>query len=254
MKLYLILLAVGLIFIISCASAEVKVPTYTIGTPSKEKPVIKVTEQKLANPCEGIVCGENKYCNEGVCKCSLGFRACNDQCVPSSQCCTSSDCGDKEVCKDNICEQVKYCDFGQKWNEKSKKCECDYGNYWCPSQQSCIPMDNCCATRECNAEGIINSLCLPSVPQIYVCIKTDKGSHCTNMPEGERSSFAIAGETGDVFVQKVSEGGVSNLKIKSGGIEYLLDNVRLKEKVIFAGGKFVLQVQEPRVKGGFCSS
>ncbi|MBI4918370.1 hypothetical protein HY837_00440, partial [archaeon] len=175
MRLFLVFCLIGLIFIISCASSEVKVPTYIIGTPSTDKPIVKVAEQKIANPCEGVSCGENEYCLEGVCKCNAGFRSCNNQCIPSSQCCTSSDCGDREVCKDNVCEQVKYCDFGQKWNAKSRKCECDYGTYWCPSQQSCIPTDNCCDTRECNVEGIISNLCLSSIPQVYVCVKTDNG-------------------------------------------------------------------------------
>ena len=241
-----------LLFLISCIN-NTTVPTYTIGTPIDQKPIVKIQETELANPCDELICSDDQYCDEGVCVCKPNFRSCDNKCIPVDQCCSSSDCADREVCKDKSCEQVKYCAFNQVFNEQTKKCDCSYGSFWCSYQNSCIPMGNCCGIKDCNSEGAISKLCMPSVPRVYTCIETDKGKHCTFMSLNERSSFSIAGYWGDVFVTSLVEEGVADFKVKSDGNEYFLNNVNIGERIIFANGKYVLSTDKTDIKGGFCS-
>ncbi|MBI5065732.1 hypothetical protein HZA97_05845 [Candidatus Woesearchaeota archaeon] len=256
-KLIIILALLSLVLLVSCITGNSTVPTYQLGSPLKEKPVvIKVSETKLKNLCESVVCGENQACSEGVCSCKPDFRSCEDKCLPITSCCSSSDCNNREVCVDNKCEQVKLCDFGQKWNEDKKACECAINNIWCPSQQSCIPSSNCCGVRDCNSgDGLIDKLCIDSTPQLYVCIITDEeGSHCTYVQEGKRSSFKLTAENfGDINLLNVAENGVSDINVKTPLGEYLLNNVKLGEKTMFAGGAYYLKIEKTSFKGGSCS-
>lgn len=253
MRYLLILILLTFFLIVSCITSNATVPTYPLNNYLPEKPVVKVLEQKIVDPCEGVVCSEKKHCSDGVCKCNVGLRSCGGECIPVEQCCTSSDCNAREVCKNNFCEQVEYCDFNQEWNEKTKKCDCVAGTYWCAEQKSCIPMNNCCDARSCNGEGLVSKLCVPSIPEPYVCIKTVNGSHCRRMPEGKRTSFSLPGENGDIFVNRVFENGVTNFKIVLKGKEYLLNNVAVGKDYFFAEGKLKLTIKKVSVKGGFCT-
>lgn len=66
---------------------------------------------QLAAECQSAEhCGENAFCDDGVCRCQADFeRDVSDRCVPAGRC-GSVFCGSNAICKWDSAEGVQYCD------------------------------------------------------------------------------------------------------------------------------------------------
>ncbi|XP_002089929.3 nidogen [Drosophila yakuba] len=66
---------------------------------------------QLAAECQSAEhCGENAFCDDGVCRCQADFeRDVSDRCVPAGRC-GSVFCGSNAICKWDSVQGVQYCD------------------------------------------------------------------------------------------------------------------------------------------------
>ncbi len=91
----------------------------------------------ISNPCQGVTCPTDQYCEQGQC-----FSSCAGVMCPSNQRCVLG------TCQDNPCG--KPCPFGQVCHDDSGKCvDNPCGVITCPGGQYCNPNSGGCENDPC---------------------------------------------------------------------------------------------------------
>lgn len=242
-----------LLAVLLACSQEKQIEQKSISEPLKKDVVqsLTITEKTIPDPCKEIKCKENETCKEGSCVCTENFKQCKESCIPKSSCCTSLDCNPREECSEGQCAKTKFCDFNQHFDEAKKECVCDEKTKFCKEQNKCIKYDACCDEVSCNPVGSITRLCKKTVFLPTVCVKSGTGQHCTIVAENGRESFNILGDEGDVYVEKVYEQGVSDLKLVYNHTTTNLSKLGLNEEQTFLEG-YSAKITSVDIRGGNC--
>jgi hypothetical protein len=132
----------------------------------------------VSNPCSGVTCPSDQYCEQGNC-----IQSCASITCPSGQRCRLG------MCETDPCG--KPCPFGQVCNDATGQCindPCQFRN--CPRGQYCNPNDGMCEADPC-----VGTMC-PSDPPNQVC----KGGTCYNatqfQPDGGAETHVTVGGGG----------------------------------------------------------
>ncbi|XP_017118518.1 nidogen [Drosophila elegans] len=132
---------------------------------------------QLADECQAAEqCGENAFCDDGVCRCQADFeRDVSDHCVPVGRC-GSVFCGSHAICKWDPVQSTQFCDCLEGYQGDaltgctSKPLSCHVVNN-CGIHATCEPTEDP-ANYECQCNAGFNG-------DGYVCIEEQ---NCLNNP------------------------------------------------------------------------
>jgi hypothetical protein len=195
--------------------------------------------------CAGKQCGENSYCEMGVCMCSGGFKKCGDKCIAERMCCTNDQCPSGKVCSSGVCTDRPLCGFNEQWDSASKQCFCSEGAKFCAEQGKCIEADACCAHNDCNRRGELR--CAPTTYSATVCLNYGT-KKCRVVHEGVPTELITTAGDFDILLQNVLEGPLFDLKVNTDSIR----RVRANESNKISNGTVNLYVESMTVFGGYC--
>ncbi|MBS3128871.1 hypothetical protein J4410_07050 [Candidatus Woesearchaeota archaeon] len=204
MKSFILIFLGLLIFLAACT-------TETIPTETTQNTTSEQSDQEapaILQPNQILVCdGEHQVVEGFQCVCEQGYKVCNKQCVPESQCCTNSDCP-SGICTNGACTnpcENTFCPINQVCDPNTGKCGCTTGNKYCNKQDRCIALSQCCDNADCNRarEG---RRCVEITTSVNVCV--NDGAFCKWVRLDTPANVAL-NQTG--FTIKVEELYDSNL-------------------------------------------
>jgi len=193
--------------------------------------------------CANVECGENAYCDAGVCLCYGGFKKCNDQCIPERQCCTNEECPYGKICEKGVCTERPLCGFNEMWSNQQKQCVCSEDSKFCPEQGKCIPKEACCANYECKS----NQRCAATTYSASICIRSST-TKCRMMQEGITLPFVMPEGDISVQLQNVLDGPKFDLKVNNDTARRLNPD----EQSLILDGSAYIYVESMKVFGGYC--
>lgn len=225
-------LCVLLIVIAGCSQATIKA-----------QPLNNTVPQPL-DSCESMNCGDNAYCEAGVCMCSGGFKKCGNKCIAERSCCDNSQCPSGKVCQSGVCAERPLCGFNEQWDSASKQCFCAEGAKFCEGQGKCIPADACCTYGDCKYR---DQRCAALTYSGKVCMSYGTVK-CSVVHEGVPSRFMTSIGDFDVLLKNVLEGPRFDLQVNNDSIR----RVEINESNTVANGAARIYVESMTVFGGYC--
>ena len=203
------------------------------------------TPPAVADACTNVNCGENAYCDAGVCMCSGGFKKCGNKCIGERLCCDNSQCqGSGRVCENGLCVERPLCGFNEQWDLGRKECICADGAKFCQEQGKCIPAKSCCIHSDCRYG---EERCAAITYSASVCLSYGT-KKCRVAHEGVPTEMITTAGEFDVLLQNVLEGPVFDLKVNTDSIR----RVRINESNKIANGTVNIYVESMTVFGGYC--
>ncbi len=254
-KIWGLILALALIFIISCTNTNPPTENIVLSPETQTQPLenFSVTETTIPNLCKDVKCGEGQQCKEGKCVCAINFKDCNGKCISAKNCCAKSECGSREDCINNTCTQVEACNYLEKWDAEKDRCVCQESTRYCATQTKCIPVDHCCILDDCNLYGGNERYCTPTDFKPYLCLKKAGNKACgaSSLIKG-RNSYTILNEGYDIYLDNVFENKNIDLRIAQNKTEITIKNMKLGEEFITSLGIITYETLEDT--GGGCRS
>jgi hypothetical protein len=232
-----------------------------ISRPVEPVPVMindSVTETKLKDPCESVRCASNEVCREGKCFCAPDFKACGTACIPQKECCDSSDCEPQNSCIKGSCVRTEFCEYNQKYNVQSGRCECSGFTFYCEDQGKCVPKDHCCSIRECvSSTGSTIKKCTPTSYRLEVCISKGSTKVCSFLDEKKDTKFSLTDtnqkSSEDLFVSSfVYERGLSDVQVKRNNLFKVVEKIEIGKPKSF--DDLVIETRSVQEMGGLCKT
>ncbi|MEM4240074.1 MAG: hypothetical protein QXF14_02030 [Candidatus Woesearchaeota archaeon] len=208
----------------------------------KAQPLNNTVPQPASN-CSAVTCGENAYCDAGVCMCSGGFKKCGNKCIPERSCCTNAECPSGKVCTNGVCADKPLCGYNEEWDFGSKSCICAKGAKYCKPQGKCIPANGCCEHIDCKSD----QRCAPTTYSATVCVYYG-AKKCRVAHEGVRTVFMTPVGDFDITLQNLLEGPMFDLKVNNDTTR----RVRINESNTILNGTASIHVESMTVFGGYC--
>ncbi len=193
--------------------------------------------------CAGKQCGENAYCDAGVCMCYGGFKKCGDKCIGEHLCCDSAECPAGKVCTNGLCADKPLCGYNEEWDFGSSSCICAEEAKYCKAQGKCIPADGCCEHIDCKR----NQRCTPTTYSATVCVYYG-AKKCRVVHEGIRTVLMTPVGDFELLLQNVLEGPKFDLKVNNDSIR----RIGINESSNVANGAAQVYVESMTVFGGYC--
>lgn len=204
------------------------------------------TPPPVADKCAGMNCGENAYCDAGVCMCDGGFKKCGNKCIAQRLCCDNSECKSSEkVCSEGVCVDRPLCGFNEEWDPGSKSCICAEGAKFCKEQGKCIPAKSCCAHFDCRFG---RERCAVTTYSGTICFRYAGTKKCSVAHEGNPVQFVTMVGDFKAQMQKVLEGPRFDLRVNNDSIR----RVRINESNTVANGTAQVYVESMELFGGYC--
>ncbi|MEM4254416.1 MAG: hypothetical protein QXR48_03470 [Candidatus Woesearchaeota archaeon] len=201
------------------------------------------TVPQLSDACATMQCGDNAYCEAGMCMCLGGFKECSGNCIPERSCCTNAECPFGRVCENGVCAERPVCGFNEEWDNVEKECICGEGTKFCSRQGKCIPKDNCCENIDCKGD----QRCAVTTYSASVCIKTTTAK-CSMIPEGTVGRFMTPIGDFSIKLENILEGPLFDLKVNNDTTRRL----RPDEQSLVANGSAYVYVESMKTFGGYC--
>lgn len=211
-------------------------------TTIKATPLNNTVPQPM-DACAEKQCGENQYCEAGVCMCSGGFKKCGDRCIAERLCCTNDQCPSGKACSNGVCVERPVCGFNEEWDNGRKECICAEGAKFCHEQGKCIPVKSCCAYTDCKGD----MRCAATTYSASVCIKTTTAK-CSMVAEGTVGKFMTPIGDFTVKLENILEGPLFDLKVGNDTTR----RMRAEEQNLIANGSAYIYVESMEMFGGYC--
>ncbi len=212
-------------------------------TTIKATPLNNTVPQPM-DACAEKQCGENQYCDAGVCMCSGGFKKCGDKCIAERLCCTNTECPVGKVCASGVCADRPLCGFNEQWDSASKQCFCADGAKFCQEQGKCIPAKSCCTHSDCQYG---DQRCAAVTYSASVCLSYGTRK-CRVAHEGVPTEMITTAGDFNVLLQNVLEGPLFDLKVNNDSIR----RIRINESNNLMNGSVKVYIESMTVFGGYC--
>jgi len=249
-KLVFLILTLSLVLLLSACSNQGSI---TAGSLQEAPTLVKEAQStpdsqpgELGDLCGGQ-CKSKEICIDGDCICKSGFKECNGSCIPVSACCSDDDCevglcNEKNRCESR-CREI-LCPYNMVCSEETQECKCGPGTRFCELQQRCIEEDRCCSKIDCR-QTRTGKACVDITISAKVCFRIPSLA-CKDVREGGSKSFTLNGVEYTVFLSKVFNGDVVDIKVDETIIEKLTLEQEYKinedlsmfiEKINYLGGE-----------------